>query len=304
MRRAPRRALAVVLACSAVLASACSGGDASGGTGPRTPTGSPAVGADESLKVLREWTDRHNKAITSGDEKLWRDTVTGALAAPVTARVHTYGRLPESATISLANPALYVPRRPDYPKWFGMAALERSDGKDQQVLGVFVKTGAKDGWRAAHWLTFQGGAPDLAYDAEGYAIPAPDRGLPAAHAAYLARGDTGGLIPDAFSANARTGEQGDWKVEPGRFKPGPGPSYALRTSDGGSLVWYGLTQDAALTGGTARRLPAEIRDFLAKDDRKPGGTVHVSWQWLAIGYAPPSGKGRVLGESVSLTGAR
>jgi hypothetical protein len=295
-------ALAVIMVGTAVLAGACSG-DAGGGTAPATPTGSPAVGADESLKTLRDWTDRHNKAITSGKEKLWRDTVTGALAAPVTARVHTYGKLPESATISLANPVLYVPRRPEYPKWFGMAALERSGGKDQQVLGVFVKTGAKDDWRAAHWLTFQGGAPDLAYDDQGYAIPAPDRGLPAAHANYLAKGDASGLIPDTFSAKARTGRQGDWTVTPGRFAPGPGPSYALRTSDGGSLVWYGLTQDATFTGGTGGKLPAEVRDYLAKDDRKPGRTVHVSWQWLAIGYAPPSGKGRVLGESVSLTQA-
>lgn len=297
-------AVAVVMAGSAVLTGACSGGGTGGGTAAASPTGSPAVGADESLKVLRDWTDRHNKAITSGDERLWRATVTGALAAPVTARVRTYGRLPESATISLANPVLYVPRRSAYPKWFGIAALERSDGKDQQVLGVFVKTGAKDGWRAAHWLTFQGGAPDLAYDAEGYAIPAPDRGLPAAHAAYLAKGDESGLMPDAFSADARKAEQGDWKVTPGRFAPGPGPSYALRTGDGGSLVWYGLTQDATLSGGTEPGLPADVRDHLAKDGRKPGGTVHASWQWLAIGYAPPSGKGRVLGESVSLTTAR
>ncbi|MBO2456742.1 hypothetical protein [Actinomadura violacea] len=304
MRRAPRIVLAVAMVGATALTGACSGGGADGGTAEAAPTGSPAVGADESLKVLRDWTDRHNKAITSGDERLWRDTVTGALAAPVTARVHTYGRLPESATISLANPVLYVPRRPSYPKWFGVAALERSDGKDQQVLGVFVKTTAKDAWRAAHWLTFRGDAPDLTYDAEGYAIPAPDRGLPAAHAAYLGKGDTGGLIPDAFSANARKAEQGGWKVTPGRFRPGPGPSYALRTSDGGSLIWYGLTQDATLTGGTEDALPAEVRDFLAKDGRKPGGTVHASWQWLAIGYAPPSGKGRVLGESVSLTGAR
>jgi hypothetical protein len=294
------------MGAAGVLLAACSGGGTGSGAREARAVGEPAVSADESLKVLRDWTDRHNKAITSGDERLWRDTVTGALEAPVSARVRTYGRLPKSAEITLANPVLYVPRQDKggYPKWFGMAALERSGGKDQQVLGVFVKTDSKAGWRAGHWLTFQGKPPQLAYDRQGYAIPASDRGLAAAHANYLAKGDESALVPDAYSANARAKKQGDWTTTPGEFQPGPGPSYALRTSDGGSLVWYGLKQEQSLGGGTASTLPGEVRDYLAKNDDEPGKTLRTSWQWLVIGYAPPSGKGRVLGESVSLTSAR
>ncbi|MFD0685267.1 hypothetical protein [Actinomadura fibrosa] len=258
---------------------------------------------DESREVLRDWTDRHDRAVTSGDRKLWRDTVTGGLEGPVTARVHTYGRLPKSATISLVNPVLYVPRRSAYPRWFAVAALERSGGKDQQVLGVFVRTGAKDPWRAAHWLTFQGRPPELAYDAEGYAIPAPDRGLPAAHAAYLASGDDGGVIPDAFTVSARRPDTGDWKAGPGKVAAGPGAAYALRTKDGGSLVLYGLRQDQTLTGGKEATLPGEVNAYLAKDGKEPDGAVRASWQWLVIGYAPVTGKARVLGESVSLASA-
>lgn len=304
MRRAPHVALAALLAGTAALSSACSGGGADAGADAKEPSGRPAVTAEESLKILKDWTDRHNAAITSGDERLWRDTVTGALEAPVTARVRTYGKLPKSATISLVNPVFYVPRQDAHPKWFGVAALERSGGKDRQVLGVFLKTDAKSAWRAAHWLTFQGRPPQLAYDAQGYVIPAPDRGLPAAHANYLAKGDESALIPDAYSRNARTEEHGDWTVEPGRFTPGPGPSYALRTKDGGSLAWYGLKQEQPLTGGTASTLPAELRDYLAKKDDELGGTLHTTWQWLVLGYAPASGKARILGESVSLIAAR
>ncbi|MEU8797870.1 hypothetical protein [Spirillospora sp. NPDC048819] len=235
--------------------------------------------------------------------RLWRDAVTGALEAPVTARVRTYGKLPKSAEISLANPVFYVPRQDDRPKWFGVAAVERSGGEEQQVLGIFVKADAR--WRAAHWLTFQGRPPQLAYDREGYAIPASDRGLPAAHANYLENGDESALVPDVYSSNARSQEQGDWTVDSGTITPGPGSSYALRTKDGGSLVWYGLKQEKVLSGGTASTLPEEVRDYLAKDDDAAGGgTLRTSWQWLVIGYAPASGKGRVLGESVSLTSAR
>jgi hypothetical protein len=198
----------------------------------------------------------------------------------------------------------YVPRLDGFPKWFGIAALERSGGNDQQVLGVFVQSEKKDDWRAAHWLTFQGQPPQLAYDAQGYAIPAPDRGLPAAHAKYLASGDESAVVPDAYSRNARTKKIGDWTSEPGTFTPGPGSSHALRTKDGGSLVWYGLKQEQTLTDGEEDALPAEVRDYLTENDDKPGKTLRTTWQWLAIGYAPVSGKARVLGESVSLTAAR
>ncbi|TDD67057.1 hypothetical protein E1293_38450 [Actinomadura darangshiensis] len=205
--------------------------------------------------------------------------------------------MPKSAEISLGNPVFYVPRERDYPRWFGVAAVERSGGRDQQVLGVFVQTDAKSDWRAGHWLTFQGKPPQLAYDRQGYAIAAADRRLPAVHAKYLVDGDASGLVPDAYSANARTKSGAA-----GGFTPGPGASYALRTEDGGSLVWYGLTQEQTLDGGST--LPGEVRDYLAKNDGKPGKSVFVTWQWLVIGYAPPSGKGRVLGESVSLASAR
>ncbi|MFB4306087.1 hypothetical protein [Actinomadura sp. GTD37] len=299
MRGVPHVALAALL----LAAAGCSGSGPDAGAAPEEPSGTPAVTAEESLDILKDWTKRHNKAITAGDERQWRDTVTGALEAPVSARVHTYGKLPESAGIALSNPVFYVPRLDGFPKWFGIAALERSGGEEQQVLGVFVRGKKSDDWRAAHWLTFQGKPPQLAYDSQGYAMLAPDRGLPAAHAKFMSSGDESALVPDDYSRNARTRKTGGWTAEPGKFTPGPGPSYALRTRDGGSLVWYGLEQERNLTGGTEAALPGEVRDYLAKDDAKPGKTLDATWQWLAIGYAPASGQARVLGESVSLTTA-
>jgi hypothetical protein len=288
----------VVVAAVLVALAGCSGSDARGGGAPEEVSGSPALPADEPLKVLRGWVERHNKAITSGDERLWREAVTGALALPVQARVRTYGKLAASAQISLANPVFYVPRSGS-PRWFSVAALERAGRTEQQVLGVFVRSGGV--WRAAHWLTFKGEPPRIAFDPEGYAIAVDDRGLPGAHAGYLARGDETGVMPDAYSRNARTKAVGDWDGAPGTFTPGPGPSYALRTQDGGALVWYAVRQEQVLKGGTAAGLPVEARDHL---DGRPGKTVTLTWQWLAIGYAPRSGKARVLGESVSLVSAR
>ncbi|GAA0573358.1 hypothetical protein GCM10009546_40070 [Actinomadura livida] len=263
----------------------------------------PAVAAEESLTVLREWAERHNRAVTSEDVEPWQDAVTGALEAPVTARARRFGKLPKSARISLANPVFYVPRQSEYPRWFGVAALERSGGGDRQVLGVFVKEDAAGGWRAAHWLTFKGRPPQLARDKEGYVPAVSESGLPKAHARYLG-GDDDALIPDSYTSNARDQEMGDWTVERGAVTPGPGESYALRTEDGGALVWYAVKEEKTLAGGEASTLPEEVRVHLEKNGEEPGETVQTTWQWLVIGYAPESGKGRVLGESVSLVAAR
>ncbi|WP_157431783.1 hypothetical protein [Actinomadura hibisca] len=294
--------MAVVAALT--FTASCSGEPSGGGEAERTPTGDPAVTVEESARALKDWMSRHNKALTSGDEKRWRDTVTGALAAPVEARVKTYGGLPESARISLLNPVLYVPRQNGYPRWFGAAALERTEeGKEQQILAVFVRTAEKEPWRAAHWLTFKGRPPEVAYDAEGYAVPADDRALPAAHAAYLTSGDQTALTPDAYSTKARERKQGDWRAEQGRFSAGPGASYALKTKDGGSLVWYGLRQEQTLKGGSMGTLPGDLRSYLERADIDPGEKLRADWQWLAIGYSPVNGRASILGESVSLTDA-
>ncbi|GAA2623016.1 hypothetical protein SMC26_01485 [Actinomadura fulvescens] len=289
----------------AVLATACSGDSQVPAARVAEPADKPVVTADEAGRILKDWTARHNKAVTSGDERLWRSAVTGGLEAPVSARVRTYGRLAASTRITLLNPVLYVPRQTGgaASKWFAVAALQRSGGKEQQILALFVRSGDKDPWRAAHWLTFKGKPPELAYDPQGYAIPAPDRGLPTAHAAFLASGDRSAFTPDAYTAGARTPSYGNWRADPGRVSPDRGGSWALRTKDGGSLVWYGLTQQRTLTGGTEQALPTDIRNHLIRAKTKPGGTVRANWQWLAIGYAPPTGKATVLGESVSLTAA-
>ncbi|GAA1560926.1 hypothetical protein GCM10009678_49790 [Actinomadura kijaniata] len=281
-----RRVLAGVTAGVLGLAAGCSGGDEDPGTDGNV-AGEPAVTAEESARVLADWTRRYNEAVGSGDARVWREAVTGPLAAPVEARVRTYGRLPGSARVEPRNPVFYVPRQKGWPRWFAVAALDGG----RQVLAVFARAGAKDRWRAAHWLPFKGRPPELAYDSEGYAVPAPDRGVAAAHAAYLGGDDTAPLTPDAFSSDARARRD--------RFAPGPGPSYALQTKDGGSLVWYGLTQEQA-GGGTPR---AELRDYLTRTGRTGGG-VRATWQWLAIGYAPVSGRANVLGESVSLAAVR
>ncbi|MBW8487546.1 hypothetical protein [Actinomadura parmotrematis] len=275
-------------ACALALALAgCSGGESTQGA-PLGAAASPAIGADASLRTVTAWAKAYN-----GGGNSRRDAVTGALAAAVRA-----GGGP-SGDVELRDPVFYVPRLAGYPRWFAAAAPA---GK-KQALAVFVQDKAGDAWRAAHWIETAGRLPEPSFDAQGYAVAADDRALPTAHADYLASGDQSALVPDAASARARAAKVGGWKAEPGRFSPGPGASYALRTKDGGALVWYGLTQQQTLTGGDRGDLPADVRARLDERGASPDGKVRTSRQWLVLGTAPLEGRSRVLDESVALTDA-
>lgn len=311
MRRRTAGALVGPLVLAAALAGGCTGQDSDAGQDAASPKEAPAVSVEESYQVLKDWAERHNKAVASGDEDDWRDLTTGALQGPMTARARTYGRLPDSERISLRNPALYVPRLTGHPRWFAAAALDDVGGQRQQVLVLFQQAKPKEPWRAAHWLVFRGDPPKLDYDGQGYAIPAVDESLATGHAGYLSTGDQSLLRPDRFTRQARdearrsAGPSG-WSTTT-RFGPDRHPVYALRTDDGGSLVWYAVERRQTFKASGGARpdtLPADVRAYLTKAGRLSATKVEATWTWLCIGYVPPQGAGHVLGESVRLADVR
>lgn len=296
-----------ILAGCLLLSSAGCGGDAEPAARdePAKPTAPPAISAQESRRVLDEWTTRHNEAVGSDDAAAWRTAVTGALGGVVTARVITHGGLEPSAEIALHNPVFYVPRVASYPKWFAVAALQQSGGAGRQALLLFTRGGAKEEWRVAHSLTFKDRPPQVKLDEQGYAVTAPDGGLPAAHAAYLTSGQAGdAFIADTFSARGRAPKFKGWSSTH-RFAAGEHGTYALRTADGGALVWYDIEQSQQLTstGGGRRTLPPALRDYLVRKPDVRGSPLTASWTWQVLGYLPPSGAGRAMGQTIGLTDA-
>ncbi|SEF95106.1 hypothetical protein SAMN04489712_102609 [Thermomonospora echinospora] len=311
MRRLVTGGVAGPLVLVAVLTGGCTGGGSDIGPDSDEAGRAPAVSVAESYRILRDWAERYNKAVASGDEDDWRDLTTGALRGPMTARARTYGRLPDSERISLRNPALYVPRLDGHPKWFAAAALDDVGGAAQQVLVLFRQEKAKEPWRAAHWLVFRGAPPKLDYDGHGYAIPAADGSLPSGHAAYLSTGDQSLFRPDRFTRQARdkakrSDAPSGWSVTT-RFGPDRHPVHGLRTDDGGSLVWYAVEQRRTFKANGSGRpdtLPADVRAHLTKAQRLSATRIEATWTWLAIGYVPPQGTANVLGESVRLSDVR
>jgi hypothetical protein len=277
----------------ALIVAACTGSP-----GGRPPAASgdpseaaPAVTAAESRAALAGYASRADKAVAAGDATAWAGTAAGALRRVVAAEaVMAGGKPPKNAAITLTNPAMYVPRLTGRPRWFATAVLQRQYGKAREVLFVFVQDKPGDPWLPVHRLPFSHSPPEIATDAQGYAMAASDAAsptaLPAAHAAYL-NGSADAVVPDAYSRTR----------PPGRYVPGTDPIYALRTKDGGDLVWYALTQTDAYAKDV---LPPQVRAYLHGQKRP----VTATWTWQAIAYIPPHGTPTVLGEQVTLTAVR
>src|SRR5690606_15947889 len=156
-----------------------------------------------------------------------------------------------------------IPRIKGYPKWFAAGAVRAGMTGD---VAIFVQNRRGAPWRVHHLAYLTHPMPELTRDAEGYvsaaepgdvaarqadalqraigqpAAPAPPAdGAPADPAAALtaARRQTLRLFTDhAWTARYQTATRGR--------------SFALRTTDGGTVVWYVLTHDFRASNGTGR----------------------------------------------------
>jgi hypothetical protein len=301
----------------------------------------PAVSANESLQVLDEYLTRHNRAITGTDGRAWRRLLGEPLVATADARLRINdGKPPERGTITVVNPVLFVPRLDGYPKWFVVAAMEREGerGKPRQVLLMFTRSGADATWQLANETAVSGKLPAIATDRQGYAvaIPAetgeaggtaqtagssgrPAMGLddvPAAHAHYLAGGDERGFIAGPYTSGWRD-DRAAWTrrlrdhgwADTSSFTRTRYPPAALRTKDGGLLVWYAMSRVETLfsaKSGSAPEpgaVPPDIRGYLGKPPRGDRTEVRGAWLLLPLAYVPPSGDVSVLGMTTDLTSA-
>lgn len=288
----------------------------------------PAVSSGESLQVLDEYVAKFNKAATGADGRGWRSLLGEPLSATAAARLRIgHGRPPESTTIALVNPVLFVPRLDAYPKWFVAAAMERRGrtGRPHQVLLMFTRSGPEAPWLLANRTVTAERLPKIATDGQGYAIAVspgtPGRlavdlnDLPGAHAAYLSTGAGGPFAPGPYTSAWRAGQSatsrrlrhGGW-ADTAAFAQSRYPVAALRTKDGGVLAWYALSRvDSLVPAGQAAPDPgavaAEIRGFLGRPLSGTRTEVRAAWLLLPLTYVPPGGRVAVLGLTTDLTSA-
>jgi hypothetical protein len=315
-----------VLAAFILPLSACSGGsgsstEAAGGTSTTPLT---KAQAQQVLSAYQATNNRANKALNAG---LLASAETGPQLDMDTAGYKLRRATKQKfAEFTYTKPVFYIPRMSGYPRWFAAEALSSPDtGAGRRVAVppmaqqhrhalLFVQDKAGAPWRLAADPYPTGRAlSGIAVDSAGYAtaVPPDDARLAlapaqvgAAHAALLTAG------PKAAAANGigsgvhttlaytalrkATGQFTRVGVNlTSRFAPSTAPVYALRTTDGGALVWYVLQQNERY----ATKKPGIVSISGDLVGLAPPGKVQdrldttVLVQYLS--KIPPKGKGTV-----------
>jgi hypothetical protein len=268
------------------------------GTAAQTTAAHAALGAQHDLTIagaraaFESYLTISDSAAAAGDATAGLSVVADAawetVHAQYTALASTGAPVPR---YQYGTPVFYVPTAENYPHWFLATASQRAvdGGGTNTVLMVFGQT--KQG---ATWLLDGSAAlapgqsmPAIALDADGYATALPtyeqslllppnvvgatqasvvDEGPAAAAAAVIAAGpQTTGLYAQQFAEShviAATGLDYTWLLQGSTF-----PVFALRTTDGGALVLYGMYVSTTRAypdtlAGAAIPVPANVTPLL------------------------------------------
>ncbi|WP_326646131.1 hypothetical protein OG884_15900 [Streptosporangium sp. NBC_01755] len=214
------------------------------------------------------------------------------------------------------NPQMWIPRHvTGTADWFVAVSYEPGVARVVDVM-----SSAPGGWRlvasAADTRATPARFPKIATDSEGYATSLPEnaiglsatpRQIARAHLASLenaevdVRFDEGPWTSEAalFWQQERAQlEQADWKLTLSyRLE---GPVRALRTSDGGALVWYGA-RSTEMRKAERKGATVKLKGSAAVRTRGKAfaNSVSATYGRMYVTYVPPAGSNepaRVLGE--------
>lgn len=325
-----RRLGAVAVAAAALAAAGCTSGTA-GSAGEGT---APAVTAAQASQALDAYLATSDKAARTGDEKLALSDVTG-FARSEASFDFGVGRAyhqPPPRYIYKA-PALYLPAAAGYPRWFAASVTRfprppRGDTENdlpQTVMLLFTQASTTAPWLLASRANVEGSMPPLAVDKDGR-IPAValsqtgglvvrpdvvgpllaavvDEGLSSPAARFVSSDPyTMSYYQVGCCGNGFSTPRGDvrqWELDGTNY-----PQFALRTADGGALVFFAMYENttiavpAALNGsepvlpGPPIKVPGDMGWML------PAGTVpRVKLErqdlYSFVAVDPPSGHGKI-----------
>ncbi|WP_433428272.1 hypothetical protein [Nonomuraea sp. CA-141351] len=324
----PVRPLLVVLVALALPATACSSGRQAASsfgsppasTAPSAPRG--VVTVAEAKAVFDQWEKAEKEADRQGGTD-WTAAEAGLAAEISTVQRKISKMLGESSQKpwkAAVKPRFAIPGKVSGAPWF-MVEYGRK-GASGWWQAILQKTSA--GWRAIAMsvTTSKSRPPAAARDENGLATAvAPDDGdaliasprqIAQAHARLQSTFGQDRRARQMFTANSparlngdagatdRKALQGQWTMTV-RSQPTP-EIYALRTSAGGALVWYGIRQQSTMTArpgtsstvGVSERVAAALSHgnrfahkavfkdagiYLAVVPKSPG-IVHVPGEWF------------------------
>jgi hypothetical protein len=288
----------------------------------------PAATRAEAAAALTAFTTAYNKADKAYDAKLDADRTAGALAdidaARLTAgRVNHPGGNPAHTPLKLTDAKFTIPEKAGWPRWF-LADARGNKGGDVRWLLVFTRDGLGEPWEVAYLtLVAPGDVPEVRTDEDGRAeaVPAdsaelavPPGELSEEYTAYLKDGG------DAFAPGAHTSA---WRAlrKKRSVRPGLATQYidepltqgdyaplALRTEDGGALVFFTTRHYEKQTAARGASVPTPNRDVLALTDGEIKQSLTMEFVSNEVALDPPKGAGSgrvaILGRVQGLTTAK
>jgi hypothetical protein len=284
----------------------------------------PSTTRAEAAEALQEFTTAYNEADKAYDGSLDADRTTGALADIDSARLkagkanHPDGN-PNHTPLKLTDAKFTIPKKAGWPRWFLVDAAGNKGGSARWLL-VFTRSSLDDPFQVAYLtLVAPGKVPQFEKDADGWAESVPvkatdlatDPGdLSRSYSTFLKSGG------EAFADGPHTSQ---WRAlrEKNSKKPGMVTQYidepltngdyaplALRTTDGGALVFFTTRHYEKRTAHTGTSVPTPNKDVLAltKGEIKQSLTMEFVSNEVAL---DPKGQGKVtiLGRIQGLTAA-
>ncbi|AXE85470.1 hypothetical protein [Streptomyces sp. Go-475] len=284
----------------------------------------PATTRAEAAEALKEFTTAYNAADKAYDGDLDAEHTTGALADIDSARLkagkaNNPGGNPNHTPLELTDAKFTIPKKAGWPRWFLVDAAGNKGGTARWLL-VFTRSSLDDPFQVAYLtLVAPGKVPAFKKDADGWAEPVPvnatdlaaaPAGLSQTYTSYLKNGG------DTFADGPHTSQ---WRAvrEKNAKKPGLVTQYidepltngdyaplALRTTDGGALVFFTTRHYEKQTAYAGTSFPVPNKDVLAltKGEIKQSLMMEFVSNEVAL---DPKGRGKVtiLGRIQGLTSA-
>ncbi|WP_405672292.1 hypothetical protein [Streptomyces sp. NBC_01530] len=287
----------------------------------------PSSTRGEAVRALRQFTTAYNKADKAYDSSLDADHVTGALGDIDAARLkaghaNNPGGNPAHTPLKLTDVTYTIPKKAGWPRWFVADAAANKGGNSRWVF-VFLRGGPDESWQVAYLtLVVPGQMPKFQKDADGWAeaVPADSTELavrPADlskdYATYLKSG--GSSFADGANTSGWRAKRKKSAQQPGRvtqyidepLTSGDYAPLALRTANGGALVFFTTRYYAKETAYPGTSLPTPTKDVqaLTKGEVKQSLTMELRSNQVALDPAQGSGKAQVgvLGRIEGLTSA-
>ncbi|MCB5907142.1 hypothetical protein [Streptomyces pinistramenti] len=286
----------------------------------------------EAAKALQRFTDGFNKANRTLDAKANASYESGALLSIDEAGIKAAHAVrpqgnPTFPALTLKDAHFTVPTQAGWPKSFlADAVSNRKDrgGNYTRWFVVFSRDAVDAPWRAVYLSTLPGNkVPELARDADGYAeaVPAGDGAsgltvdpgkLSRSYANYLKTGE-GDLFASGPSTDLRRrdraakshalGARIQWEDQPADFPP-----VALRTKDGGALVFFAAYyhQQKTVFEGSPMSVSLAVQGVMAKPVKQASKITltYLTGQAVKVPAKGSSGKVEVLNLIEARTSAR